>query len=696
MRITHLSISNFKAITEVDLSGLADMVVIAGPNGCGKSCIFDAIRLLKSAYGGYQPNEWQSWFGEFQINVNQSKDQWSTLLQVKDRQMKLAAQFILAAEEIQYLRDHASQILLDQIWREEVPELAGWRIMTGLPLAANVRTHEPRVLDRLNRELPPFLRELDVESHPAEVTFEVGKSAAVEPSRILEVLFTTYDPGKLGVIDYHSSSRNYAREQVGGINLNIEADSDRLRQQALYNSAAKYNNLKSQMASAYVRQLLAREAGSDAGGNDLVKTLKELFSTFFPGKEFLGPQPMSDGRMTFPVRTASGSAHDIDDLSSGEKEILYGYLRLWNSEPRNSILLIDEPELHLNPRLIRGLASFYHRHIGKALGNQLWLVTHSDTLIREAVGQAGFRVFHLQAPGTFPTGKQATPIEVARDFDRAVIDIVGDLAAYRPGAKVVLLEGGGDTDFDVRMTCLLFPNFQERVNPLSGGSKRRVAELYRLLDEASQKGVVQDRFFAITDRDNDGASAVGVAMVYTWDRYHIENYLLDPECITAALKDLNRLTSDLDDLSKMESALIACAREVIPSLVGHELRTYAYRELSSQIDLGFDPKRTDVGTAMAEAVARSATCLDTSATINLTQVALEKMERKVRARAEIALTDGTWRAEFPGRAILARFAGHHGDGVSYETLRDLILARMRDLARQPPGMAKVINAILDS
>ncbi|QKQ74600.1 ATP-binding protein [Nostoc sp. TCL240-02] len=61
----------------------------------------------------------------------------------------------------------------------------------------------------------------------------------------------------------------------------------------------------------------------------------------------------------------------INELSSGEKEVLYGYLRLRNTAPRNSVLLMDEPELHLNPRLISGLASFYHKNLGKPLGNQL-------------------------------------------------------------------------------------------------------------------------------------------------------------------------------------------------------------------------------------------------------------------------------------------------------------------------------------
>ena len=79
MRFSSLLIENFKAIERLEVTELTDFVLIAGPNGCGKSCIFDAIRLLKSVYGGYQSNEWQQWFGEFQIDMN-NRDELKRLL----------------------------------------------------------------------------------------------------------------------------------------------------------------------------------------------------------------------------------------------------------------------------------------------------------------------------------------------------------------------------------------------------------------------------------------------------------------------------------------------------------------------------------------------------------------------------------------------------------------------------------------
>lgn len=108
MRIRKLHVSNFRAITQLELDDLRDVVVIAGPNGCGKSCVFDAVRLLKSVYGGYQPNEWQNWFGEFQINVQNLQGAWLSLSQDKTLPMRVAAEIVLSPAEQAYLREAAS------------------------------------------------------------------------------------------------------------------------------------------------------------------------------------------------------------------------------------------------------------------------------------------------------------------------------------------------------------------------------------------------------------------------------------------------------------------------------------------------------------------------------------------------------------------------------------------------------------
>ena len=101
------------------------------------------------------------------------------------------------------------------------------------------------------------------------------------------MVFSTYDPQRLGVLDYHGANRTYNRQRLDSVNLRIDASESNQRQHALYNSTNKYANLKTEMTSAYVRHLLAAQADPSVSDDDLLtSTLKELFSTFFPGKGF--------------------------------------------------------------------------------------------------------------------------------------------------------------------------------------------------------------------------------------------------------------------------------------------------------------------------------------------------------------------------------------------------------------------------
>jgi predicted ATP-dependent endonuclease of OLD family len=221
------------------------------------------------------------------------------------------------------------------------------------------------------------------------------------------------------------------------------------------------------------------------------------------------------------VRLSTGEVHDIDELSSGEKEILYGYLKLKNSTPGRSVILLDEPELHLNPSLLQGFADFYYRHLGVAQNNQLWLVTHSDTLLRQAVGNANYRVYQM-VPATAADSMDNQAVEILKDDDveRVTIELVGDLASYRPHGKVVFLEGRSENGFDVNMVRRLFPEFAQRVNLVSGGNKLRVRDLYMALRDAASQAGIRNRFFAIVDKDSVAAKEINTgASEFTWGSF---------------------------------------------------------------------------------------------------------------------------------------------------------------------------------
>ncbi len=694
MRIRSVRVENFRAIQHLDLSDLPDSVVVAGPNGCGKSSLFDALRLLKSAYGQYHQNEYQSWFGEFQIDVNRIKQETRKVLHDPSRPLRVWAEFELADAERTYLKENARDLYLGMNWAQ----FRGMQSAEGSPVVVNPavrRAHSPVVeaqTANLMRALEPVLDDV---VHTAELTMVPGQDPVATSSPVVELMFSVFRPNDLGVIDYHGPHRTYGREQVSSVNLTISGTTERNGHDALYNTQNKYSGVKTAMAQAFVRQLLAREFGADVSdGGGLKETLDELFAVFFPGKTFLGPQPTVDGGLAFPVRLESGREHDINELSSGEKEVLLGYLRLRNSAPRNSIVLLDEPELHLNPRLVRGLPRFYQKHLGAALGNQLWLITHSDALLREAVEEPAYAVYHMRPSYTVGEGEnQLDPIDATAGVERVVVDLVGDLATYSPRSKVVFVEGKG-SEFDESLVRELFPTFAERVNLISVGSKARVRGLHDLMERTAEEGRLDARFFSVTDRDFDGPPSVDDARAFQWDVYHVENYLLEPRFVREAMVAL-ALGADVPSEVEILTSLRSCAGETVDELIRIKMDQAVNRELVECLSTRYDPA-LPAHQGLRKAAERSMDRVGRALRSELALDALMDEEIRIREELNTSLDCDQWKRDFRGRDVLRRFVGRHQDvlGVPYEKVRNIIVNRMREASYRPPGMETVVKAIM--
>jgi predicted ATPase len=695
MNIVDLEIENFKAIKKVSLTNLGDIVVIAGPNGCGKSCILDAIRLVKSCYGGYQPNEWQQWFGEFQINVQGGQTDLGKLFQNSTKSITISVKVELSDQEKAFLALHSPPLIERLIWNSIAPDPNQNTYVRQPAMASSFRTHGDYANERIREFRTAPDSELNQDFLIGKLEITPGLEIHLESCAALELVFSTYDPQNIGVIDYHGAGRNYTREQVGGINLNIATSEQTLSQHALYNYTSKYSNIKTEMASSFVRDLLAREVGVSFSNGSLIDTLQELFATFFPGKQFLGPKPTAGGGITFPVQLDTGEVHDINELSSGEKEVLYGYLRLQSAAPRNSVLLLDEPELHLNPRLIRGLPRFYQKHLGEALGNQIWLITHSDAFLRETVSEPNYSVFHMQPSSrTSEDTNQLHAINATEDVERAVIDLVGDLATYKPGAKIIILEGGGNSEFDLFMTSQLFPDLQLEANVISGGNKKRVREFHELLDKAVETGAIDLEVYSITDKDFDDSVTVSNTRFLTWDAYHIENYLLAPTYLLKVLQESNyRENANLTE-ADIETRLLSCAQSTLQSLVKEKLATEINSRLVSALNLNIDPNLSSFAPAFYTAATSAHDRLSARLSNELSLNSLEQLEYSVKTELETAIYNGQWKSKFRGRDILKKFTALYGNGIKYEVFRDFVIARMRDANYKPEGIQRVLDSIL--
>ena len=696
LKFHSLKIVNLRAIRRFEIDDLGSFVVVAGQNGSGKSCVFDAIRLLKSFYGGYLANEYHHWFGEFQINL-QDRNSLKKLFRDVNAPIQIDATVSFSPEERDYIQDNVESVVQPIAWQEVTGQPVDYWSFSRIAVAPQLLHVQPQLTEVTRRLVAEVRSAVANELHTLSLEIAPNGEIRIVPSTLVQVAFQAYAPDNLGVIEYHSASRSYSRQPVGGIDLDVRNFEDQQRQQRLYNWQAKYQNVKTELAASYLRHIIARESGQGGSGNDLNETLKELFSTFFPDKTYEGVRPQAHGSLEFPVRLSTGEVHDIDELSSGEKEILYGYLKLSNSTPNRSVILLDEPELHLNPSLLQGFADFYYRHLGVAQGNQLWLVTHSDTLLRQAVGNANYRVYQM-VPATTSDSTDNQAVEILTDdhVERVTIELVGDLASYRPHGKVVILEGRSENGFDVNMVRRLFPEFAQRVNLVSGGNKPRVRDLYAALQEAASQAGIRNRFFAIVDKDSETAlEADAGASEFSWDSYHIENYLLDSGSIRAAVESLLPGANPFASDDGVLYALQDCACELVDSLILVRLQNEVNSMFVTAINIKGPPNTASPAKDLLPSINSSVDrILDVGD--ELTADTLSQKAEVHRAILQRALESAEWSKEFPGRLVLRRFADKYLSGkINALLFSNLVLDKMVERSVKPEPMRIILDQIAE-
>jgi predicted ATPase len=135
------------------------------------------------------------------------------------------------------------------------------------------------------------------------------------------------------------------------------------------------DSLEALLFSTRWADLNAREAGQPA---TLFASYQAAFEHFFADKK-LTWTPKGE----LVVTTAGGAQHPLDALSSGEKQVLLLCAEIHRRWRPGSLVLIDEPELHLHTRWLTELWRFLV-NTQKERGGQLIVATQSNHLFRIA------------------------------------------------------------------------------------------------------------------------------------------------------------------------------------------------------------------------------------------------------------------------------------------------------------------------
>ncbi|MEM6485367.1 MAG: AAA family ATPase [Pseudomonadota bacterium] len=678
MRVRSLSIKNFRAIESFEASDLTDFVVIAGPNGCGKSTVLDALRLVKSAY---VPDEYKRWFQEFGINIDRVTN-FDALLRVRNQPAVIASEIELSEQERDFILNHACNIALavlaNQAVRDQVPISGSPPILPPSidPQREKALWEQARVIERDIRE-----RLAASTTFAAAISLDPSPRFQVDPSPVANAVFSCFNPGNLGEIEFHGSRRIYARQDVSSVQLNLADRSEERKSKFLYDWEQKYRNVKQQLGEEFVMAALKGGNPEDA---PLQTSLKELFKTFFPGKEFAGVVLDRNSKLSFTVHLSTGEQHDIDELSSGEKEIVLGYLQLRTGTPRNSVVLVDEPELHLNPALVQWLTAFYKTHLADALDAQVWIVTHSDAILRQAVRSGDMTVHHM-ARARGDNSNQSAMISSQDAVEAAVLDLIGDLAAYRPHARIVLVEGNKETRFDVDVIRRLFPDIAEKANFIPTGNRRTTAGVgARLLEVLAETGLT-GRAVSICDGDlKQGDEAEGV---YYWPVYEIENFLLEPTVLRSAAEGLLR-----NDPFESDAAVITKLREIAVGLIDHlaliEVQTVLNEEMRRSMKIRGTMDKPVQGLVETSADSKENVCaIDTS------EARILHLIKESRGRFAGAIDSDDFLSTFPGDRLIREFAGFLG--ATADHFKNACIDHAARLDYRPKEMLDILTRAIE-
>ena len=153
------------------------------------------------------------------------------------------------------------------------------------------------------------------------------------------------------------------------------------------------SEFKLQMLRALMGRAKLFEFEKDEHSKDIIKTLNKLVETY-AGGTISKLRPAADNTIDFRVNPVNGGASfTFDGLSSGQKEMISTlFLIYYHTRNRSSVVLIDEPELHLNAQWHR---KFVRNLFDIAPQNQYIIATHSEDVM-DSVSE-GRRVLLLDA-----------------------------------------------------------------------------------------------------------------------------------------------------------------------------------------------------------------------------------------------------------------------------------------------------------
>jgi predicted ATPase len=379
---------------------------------------------------------------------------------------------------------------------------------------------------------------------------------------------------------------------------------------------------------------------------------QRVFEQLLPGKQLEPIDPRSP--QEFQYKVGPEGPFPFQTLSSGEQEVVKVVFDLIWKQIRHSVILVDEPELHLHPTLAFRLIETI-KGLGDAT-NQLFLFTHSPDLISTYYATGNVYFVDIDEP-TANQGKRLSDLHTNHvETARAV---GANLGLFAVGKKLVFVEGT-----EASVDRLTYHKIAQECFPeaymLPMGSVRNLNALSHVSEELRSAIFGVDLFMI---RDRDGLSDEHVAELEENPRFrvlprrHVENFFLDAEVLSKVAQHFY-LDDDQTDPRAIAVALHRAARLSMHSALLADIKHLVNVE-GSIVPPPLKAVDRLEGDDLERALVNHLNAAVTAVAARFSAPAAEALVRNRRAVLSAALSNGTWQTVFPGKTVLARFVADH-------------------------------------
>ncbi len=680
MHLKKLEIRNFRAITQLDIELVDGANILVGPNAVGKTTVLEAIRLAKGVLVPRTQNEATQVLVSLGVISQHLPQQinFEAIASDKAVAVEISCHFELSDREInalpyeierlaQYIVAAQQGISLPAGYFTLIQFLStpfGRAALAGATTVAqdNVRriAAERRCKIALTADPRQGFRGEDSFS---QVLFAVMEGA-LPPSKALFSYFTADRALPAGE----------AQIQLGAVDAQQQLES--------HNStpSLKYQRLKNVIFSTMVE--------SEESGKKQKEIFQEIFEALLKGRKIESFTVNRFGQASILIRdVSSGKVFDIDSMSSGEKGLILTFLIISKAISEDGLVLIDEPDLHLNSAVCKDLLDFLLDRFLLPLNIQAVICTHSPEIMSASLRRDDCKVFHL---------RRGLPVSPMRKHDQPeaiqALRLLGtseiEELLYE---ATIFVEGPDDVDLLEYAFRHLLARFKFR--ELMG--RGEVEKHIRKLQQAEAKGLKENISYFIFDLDGkpSGLSSTEKVVVKQWDRYCLENYLLDVGVIYDTVLSEGK--------PQKWPACLAEAELLFPGIAKSQLRSIVVDEVYSEfgytdIRLRKQDRAEDFAQA-AESIFRKIQHLKGQLDPLSEAEWKDRFEKKCKLRLNKKMTE--WEDKWPelcnGKQFFQDLTHYAGSiGIDISSLKRRLIAANRDHENGGTASWKGLCAVL--